>query len=255
MQVRNDRTVRVIKVGGAQLNDNARIGQLVAYVEDVLGAGHDVIIVHGGGCEIAEYHHRLGVPFEQKSGLRTTSAASLDIVTMVLCGLVNKRLVTQLELVGIHAIGVSGADLGLLRSEPIDRARLGHVGGPPQVDRTRLDWLLSTDAVPVIAPVSITRDGELLNVNADIAAQAIAVAKGAQCLEFVTDVDGIRSANGLERRIESPTIKHMLSTKAITGGMIPKVQAALAAVQSGVGRVRLGTYQSLRSGEATEVCS
>lgn len=245
--------VTVIKVGGAQLNMGSRLGDLVAYVEDAMGLGQRVIIVHGGGCEIADLHHQLGVPFEQKSGLRTTSAESIDIVTMVLAGLVNKRVVGQLQLVGIPAIGVSGIDLGLLRAECIDKDRLGYVGGVPDVNTGVLDKLLSLDAVPVVAPVSQDSNGQFLNVNADIAAQAVAVAMNAACLEFVTDVDGVKSPRGFEQRIDPDNLKRMLASKAITGGMIPKAQAAMAAVSAGVDRVRLGTYESLRNGNATEV--
>jgi len=246
--------IRVVKAGGAQLNDDARVERFVSYVKEVHEEDCRLVVVHGGGCEIGSLHERLGVPFTQKSGLRATFDGSMDIVTMVLCGLVNKRLVARMVRAGLPAVGLCGVDLGLLEADYIDRDRLGHVGGSPRVSAEALRTLLDCDVIPIIAPVSMSPEGELLNVNADIAAQAIAVALGARILEFVTDVDGLRTGNGFERRVEPPALKRLMATNTITGGMIPKVQAALAAVGGGVERVRMGSYDTLRKGTATEVC-
>lgn len=245
--------IRVIKVGGAQVDAPERLPRLANYVREAIEAGTQVVVVHGGGHEIAAYHRELGVPFESKSGLRTTSERSMEIVTMVLCGLVNTRLVAHFIENGHRAIGLSGVDLGMLEAEPIHAERLGRVGGAPRVNGVALKSLLSAGLMPVVAPVSLSSDGGLLNVNADIAAQAIAVAIGAECLEFVTDVEGLRGEHGVERRIPLASLRRLLGSDTVSGGMIPKVQAALAAVGGGVGTVRMGSYESLRMGTATEV--
>lgn len=250
---REKKGIRVIKVGGAQIDSDDRLPPLMDHIEEALNAHYPVVLVHGGGCEIGDYHKRLGVPFESKSGLRATSEQSMDIVTMVLCGLVNKRLVAHLVQRGHRAVGLSGVDLGMLRADPIHAERLGQVGGSPQVDSATIHTLLSDGVLPVIAPVSLSHEGQLLNVNADIAAQAIAVAIGASSLEFVTDVEGLRGNQGVEREILTPKLKELLASETVSGGMIPKVQAALAAVGGGVGCVRMGNYDSLRGGTATEV--
>lgn len=247
------RQIRIVKVGGAQLASAEQIDELCEYVRELRDADQSVVVVHGGGGEIGELHTKLGIPFEKKEGLRTTSRRSMDIVTMVLCGLVNKRIVARMLATDLPAVGLSGVDGGFLASDFVDRDRLGQVGGSPQVSPRIIETLLKDGVIPIIAPVSLSNEGGLLNVNADVAAQAISVALGASSLEFVTDVDGLKTENGVERRVEPAKLRKLLASEVITGGMIPKVQAAMAAISGGVDRVRIGSYQALGRGNATEV--
>lgn len=247
----NKRTV--VKVGGAGLVEPQFVDSLVEHVSSLVENGHSVAVVHGGGVEIGELHERLGLVFRKELGLRVTSDEGMDIVTMVLCGLANKRLVAKLNSAGLSALGVSGADLGLLKSSFLNRERLGRVGGPPEVDGDALERLFDTAPVLVIAPVSMGPDGALLNVNADVAAQTIAVALGVTSLDFVTDVEGVKTADGSVERLNASQVNDLIRNNIVTGGMIPKLQASLAALDGGVECVRVGNLTSLRNGSATEV--
>ena len=249
---KNPRTT-VIKVGGSLLTRTADVENLSHHVHGLSDRGHQVVIVHGGGVEIGQIHDAIGVPTVKKAGLRVTPEDSMAITTMVLCGLVNTRLVAGLLVTGIPALGLSGVDLGLLRCDLINERTLGRVGGPPRVDGALLRLLLEQGFVPVLAPVSLGVDGEPANVNADTAAQSVAAALGADSLDFVSDVDGVLDGDTPIRRISPAEVPPLIRRSVVSGGMIPKLQAALAALDAGVGRVRVGSLPSLRRGEATEV--
>lgn len=244
----------VVKVGGAQISSEDGLAQLLDFVKTSRLNGQ-IVLVHGGGKDIGRIHEQLGVPFSTESGLRVTSDESMEIVTMVLAGLVNKRLVAMFVNAGINAVGICGADFGLMRSMPINRDRLGRVGGPPMIDSEMLETVMRNCEIAVVSPVCLGDDGGLLNVNADMVAQAVAVALRADRLDFVTDVEGIRSDNGVLRQLDTAKLRELLGESVVTGGMIPKVRAALGAVDGGVARVRMGDYASLGGGTATEVCS
>jgi acetylglutamate kinase len=246
----------VTKIGGAMLDDAEERSRLCDHVAARVADGERMVLVHGGGPRISALHDALDEPRDAWEGLRVTSERGMEITTMVLCGLVNKTLVADLLARGVRAIGLSGIDLGLLRADLLDPERLGRVGGPPEVNVDAIArW---TDGlVPVIAPVSLGPDGRPVNVNADTAARALAAALGARCLDFVTDVPGVRG----ERSGDDP-IRRLCATEAddllrhpsaVGGGMRPKLRSAIAAVRGGVDRVRVGNLGSLRSGTATEV--
>jgi acetylglutamate kinase len=243
----------VVKVGGAQLETPERVRQIVAHVRQLVEKGREVVLVHGGGGEIGALHERLDVPWRTHHGLRVTHDESMDIVAMVLCGLVNKRLVARLVAAGVPALGLCGADLGLMRTSLLNADRLGRVGGPPSVDHERLGDLLDRGHMLVLSPVCLGPDGDLVNVNADTVAQTVAVALDADCLEFVTDVDGVRTSTGNAGRLSTKEAQRLIRESVIKAGMIPKVQAAVAALDGGVVSVRVGTPQSLAQGTATEV--
>ncbi len=244
----------VIKVGGAQISTDEGLAQLLSFVRKTTQGNQQVVLVHGGGKDIGRIHQQLGVPFATESGLRVTSDESMEIVTMVLAGLVNKRLVSMFVNAGVSAIGVCGSDLGIMRSEPINAERLGRVGGPPKVNVQALETMMQQSEIAVVSPVCLGDDGGLLNVNADMVAQSVAIALRADQLDFVTDVEGIRAENGVLRKLDIDGLRALLGESVVTGGMIPKVQAALGAVTGGVGRVRMGHYESLGGNTATEVC-
>lgn len=244
----------VLKAGGRVFHDAASLQHLGDYVVERLDAGQPLVIVHGGGVLISSLHDQLGLETVKHGGLRVTPAESMTAVAMALRGAANAQIVSHLVSRDVPALGISGVDLGVLRSRFLNREKLGRVGGPPSVDAERLRALLAQGYVPVIAPVCLGPDGGLLNVNADSVAHAVAVAVKASSLDFVSDVPGVYERDGQVRpQIRGGEMSSFLESAEIKGGMIPKLQASLAAVSAGVGRVRIGTLDSLAANQATEV--
>lgn len=251
LAVKDKRPLHVFKVGGAHLDDVDYIDQLVTVVRGSLKKKARVVLVHGGGKEIGQLHDALKIPFKKSLGLRVTSSESMDLVTMTLSGLVNKRVVAQLNHAGLNALGVSGADAGMMHAEFLNLSQLGRVGGPPRVDVAQLNRLLSVCDVLVVAPVCVGPDGDLVNVNADLVGQALAVAMGAEHLDFITDVAAVKTDTGHAAQMTGEYAETLIHNKVIKGGMIPKIQASLAALEAGVGCVRIGNVESLAADEAT----
>jgi acetylglutamate kinase len=247
----------VLKVGGANLERPAYVEQLTAHVAERTKAGERIVLVHGGGSEIGALHDALDVPCRKWNGLRVTSEKGMEITTMVLCGVVNKRVVARLVERGVAALGLSGIDLGLLRAELLDAEMLGRVGDTPRVEVNRLRSILDAGLVPVVAPVSLGPDGRPVNVNADTAAHALAMALRADSLDFVSDVPGVRiraESDDIASSLAVPEVEKLLRAgTVVTGGMVPKLTSAVAAVKAGVGRVRVGNLSGIARGQATEV--
>ena len=228
----------VVKIGGHALED-AELRR--RFCEDVIlldWVGIKVVVVHGGGRQINAMLDRLGMESVFKDGLRVTDAATLGVVEMVLTGSMSQDLVRLIGYLGGAAVGLSGCDGGLARGR-ITQPELGRVGEVSAVDRTVIDRLIG-DFIPVIAPLATGEDGEPLNVNADVFAAQLAQALGAEKLVLLTDIAGVLDAD--KRLI--PTISergaHDLITRGvIIGGMIPKVENALAALAAGVGKVHI----------------
>lgn len=230
----------VIKYGGSAM---ASI-EASTFARDVTAlkhAGARVVVVHGGGSAITSTATRLGVETIFVDGQRYTDAATIDVVMMVLAGRLNKQVVRLLCRAGGSAVGLSGVDGDLLQCVRSidDGVDLGLVGKVTAVRTELLELLLQAGQIPVIAPAAVDDDGTIHNVNADMAASAIAGALHADLLLFMSDVAGIR--------IDEETVANMTSTDArsgiilgsISGGMIPKVNAALEALNAGVSRVRI----------------
>ncbi len=244
----------VIKVGGNELDDPAFLDGLVGAI-GWLGAEHRVVLVHGGGKEIAAWQEKLGLMPRFIEGLRVTDDQSMAVAEMVLSARTNKMLVARLLRAGILAAGISGVDGGLLIVEKMTHPAgdLGRVGRIVGSDPLILRALLAAGFVPVVSPISLGRDGRSYNVNADQAAQAIAVALGASALAFVSNVPGVK-ANG--QVVESLTVAQAegwIKDGTISGGMIPKVRAALEAVNAGVRRAVITNLAGLRENTGTAV--
>jgi acetylglutamate kinase len=227
-----DQTI-LIKIGGSTLGAE---DTSFADVAELQRAGARVVIVHGGGPETTTWMAKMGVPAEFVDGLRVTNEAGLGVATAVLAGLVNKRLVAQLTALGVRALGLSGVDGGLVRGT-VTKPELGFVAGTVDVNADPLDALLVAGYVPVISPIGTAADdaAQLLNINADTVAGAVAVAVGATHLVFLTDVDGILDAHKrLMKRIPLDTAEGLMTSGVVRGGMIPKLEACIQAGNAGI---------------------
>ena len=218
----------VVKLGGTTLAGAAAvIGELTQT--------HDLVLVHGGGKRLTDWMSRLGVESRFVEGRRVTSEAVLDVALAVLGGLVNTELVAELLRAGVAAVGLTGVDGGLLVAERVER--LGRVGRVVGANPAALYALLAAGQLPVIAPLALDKRGEIVNVNADEAAGGLAGALGARLI-LLTDTDGVLDAAGQRiAQLDELSAEQLLSEGVISGGMVPKVQAALAVLRSGAGEV------------------
>lgn len=246
MQAYSGKTV-VIKYGGHAMG-NAELGR--AFARDVAllrQSGCFPIVVHGGGPQIGAMLDRVGIKSEFRSGLRVTDKATIEVVEMVLAGSLNKRIVADFNAEGARAIGMCGKDGNMVTAVKVTRTErdpdsniekvidLGFVGEPERVDSTVLDMISNSGLIPVIAPVALGADGETYNVNADTFAGAIAGAAGASRLLFLTDVPGVLDSSGkLVARLTVAEAKALIDDGTISGGMIPKVETCIDALERGV---------------------
>jgi len=236
--------MNVIKLGGSLLDDPARRAEALSAIAAQWNAGKELVLVHGGGKHIDANLKRLGIPKRTYAGLRITDDATLDVVVATLAGSVNKMLVAELSAMGVIVAGISGCDASTLAAEPhppIDGVDLGHVGRVTGGDPTLIQALVTNGILPVVSSIAEGPDGALLNVNADTAAAAIAIAVGAEELIFITDVAGLLDATGnVVPELCATDAEALLGTEVVTGGMRPKLQAALHALGSGVRRITIG---------------
>lgn len=240
-------TVRVVKVGGRELHPSAGLEVVAGWVARQSRAGRCVILVHGGGEEVTDRAAALGLRSVHEHGQRVTSAPMLEIVTEVLAGRINTRLVRAVTRAGAAAAGLTGATDRLLTVTPAGdpAGSLGWVGKPRAVHARVLRILLDAGLVPVLAPLGVDRKGNLYNVNADLAAAAIAATLEAE-LFLVTDVPGVSGeAETVLPELSVPEARRLREAGVITGGMIPKIEAAEHALRSGATRVWIGPLGGL----------
>ncbi|MGQ3488574.1 acetylglutamate kinase [Roseovarius pacificus] len=231
---RYDGAIVVIKFGGHAMGSDEAMETFARDVVLLRQVGVNPVIVHGGGPMINQMLDKLDIKSDFVGGKRVTDAATMEVVEMVLSGRVNKRIVQAINAQGGRAVGLSGKDANLITCDPAD-PRLGLVGNPSQVDPAILHTLFRDDAIPVIAPLGAGRDGETYNINGDTAAGAIAAALKADRLLLLTDVDGVRDASGeVVTELTADQIREMTKDGTIAGGMIPKTETALAAIEGGV---------------------
>ncbi|WP_353296225.1 acetylglutamate kinase [Sulfitobacter pacificus] len=228
-----DATV-VIKLGGHAMGSDEAMDEFARDVALMRQVGVNPVIVHGGGPMINDMLDRLNIQSEFKNGKRVTDAPTMEVVEMVLSGLVNSRIVQAISEQGGRAVGLSGKDSGLIICEPED-PELGLVGKPVKIDPRILRDLAEKDIIPVIAPLGMGLDGETFNINGDTAAGAIAAALQADRLLLLTDVAGVKNAEGdVLTELTASQIDAMIADGSIAGGMIPKTQTALDALAGGV---------------------
>jgi acetylglutamate kinase len=231
---RYDGSIVVIKLGGHAMGSDEAMETFARDVVLMQQVGVNPVIVHGGGPMINQMLEKLDIKSEFVNGKRVTDEATMEVVEMVLSGRVNKRIVQAINGQGGKAVGLSGKDAGLITCDPADPA-LGLVGNPTEINPSILHTLFRDDAIPVIAPLGAGRNGETYNINGDTAAGAIAAALKADRLLLLTDIDGVRDATGeVVTELTADQIREMTREGVIAGGMIPKTETALAAIEGGV---------------------
>lgn len=234
----------VVKYGGSAMLDEQLKKRVIEDVALLKLVGFKPVIVHGGGKEISRWVKKAGMESQFVNGLRVTDAETMEIVEMVL-GRVNKGLVNLVEQIGVHAVGLSGKDGGLLKAEKkfTDGQDIGFVGEIARVNPEIIYELLEKDFVPVICPIGVDDQFATYNINADDAAYAVARAIGAEKLVFLTDIEGVyKNPNDPSTRLSEITIaeaEQLIKEGYVGGGMLPKLQNCIEAIQNGVSRVHI----------------
>jgi acetylglutamate kinase len=235
----------VVKYGGHAMGDVTMGDSFARDVVLLKQVGINPIVVHGGGPQIAHMLQRLGIKSTIVDGLRVTDAATMEVVEMVLAGTINKQLVSAINAEGGCAIGLCGKDGGLIQARKMVLTRveagtrteidLGFVGEPQQIAAHVLDTFKQSDIIPVIAPIGVGQRGETYNINADTVAGAVAAAVRAERLLLLTDVAGVLDGDRrLISEITTASARRLIAEGVISGGMIPKVETCLQAVEGGV---------------------
>jgi acetylglutamate kinase len=236
----------VVKYGGHAMGDAEAARDFAEDVVLLKAVGINPIVVHGGGPQIGAMLKKLGVESSFVDGLRVTDAETAKIAEMVLSGAINKEIVSWISQAGGKAVGISGKDGGFVTAEKVSRTTrdpdsniervvdLGFVGEPKTIDCTVLDTLSAAGMIPVVAPIGVGADGHTYNINADTMAGAIAAATGAARLFLLTDVAGVLDKEGnLLTDLDPAAINALKADGTVTGGMIPKLETCIAAVEGG----------------------
>ncbi|SMH49702.1 acetylglutamate kinase [Maritimibacter sp. HL-12] len=223
----------VIKFGGNAMGDDEAMNSFARDIVLMRQVGVNPVVVHGGGPMINDMLKRLDVTSHFVHGKRVTDAATMEVVEMVLAGRVNKRIVQAISDAGGRAVGLTGKDARLMVCDQTD-PDLGFVGTPAEMDTTVLTKLFEAEIIPVIAPIGMGRAGETFNVNGDTAAGAVAAALRADRLLLLTDVEGVKDSEGkVITELKAHDIRDLTDAGVIAGGMIPKTETALMALDGG----------------------
>jgi acetylglutamate kinase len=235
----------VIKYGGSALKDETIKNSVMQDIALLKFVGIRPVIVHGGGPEINKALAQMGKKSEFINGCRVTDEETMEIVEMVLAGKLNKKIVTELNMQGIKAVGICGKDAGTMIAQKkiVDGVDLGLVGEVKSVDTHLIQTLMDNDFVPVIAPIGVDEAGNTYNINADYAAVAIAGALKATKLVFLTDVAGVltdvNDPKSILSFVKVDKVTQLIEDGTISGGMIPKVECCIAGVEAGVEHVHI----------------
>lgn len=235
---------RVIKLGGRVQSDPSLAGVLAA----AWATSRALVVVHGGGDEVSALQTAFGRVSQFVEGKRVTAVEDLDLLRMALSGSANQRLVSAMVGAGVPAVGISGEDAGMVRAVANQRATMGEVGTPSDVDPALLRHLLAGGFCPVVSPLARDRASDaagVLNVNGDDAAAAIAVALLADELLLVSDVEGVLMDGVTVTQLDAETARDAIRRGVARGGMAAKLDAALNALARGVARVRIGAVSAL----------
>ena len=239
-------SIIVIKYGGHAMKDTKSIKSFCEDIALLKQSGLKPVIVHGGGPQIGNMLEKLGIETKFESGMRITDEKTLEIVEMVLCGGINKEIASNINNCGCKAVGLSGKDASMIIAKKHDGkikdesniekiVDLGFVGIPEKINTDIIEILTSNDFIPVIAPLGISEDGKTFNINADTVAGAIAHSLNAKRLLVLTDVEGVKDNqnNVIEELTKDEALK-LIADETIDGGMIPKINTCIDAVEKGV---------------------
>ncbi|MBY0095324.1 acetylglutamate kinase [Mesobacillus maritimus] len=227
----------VLKCGGSVLDELSPA--FFEAIHSLKKNGYKPVIVHGGGPAINTMLDLYKIDSKFHNGLRVTCDKTMEVVEMVLSGKTNRQLVSLLAEGGLNAIGLNGSDGGCLVADFINKEDLGFVGTVTMVNKEIINKLIDSDLIPVITPIGATEDGERLNINADYAAAAVAKAIDAERCIFVTNVEGILINGELIEETSTTEIQEYISDGHIYGGMIPKVESAISALDKGINQVMI----------------
>ncbi|MDP3386795.1 MAG: acetylglutamate kinase [Eubacteriales bacterium] len=237
--------VYAIKIGGSILDCDESLKSFVQQIRRLHSSGINIVIIHGGGNDISQMLRRLGIESRFDKGLRITDSQTMEVVEMVLSGKNSKRIVSELQLKKLNAVGISGKDHNtiLCRKQTSNGQDLGFVGEIIAVDPTILRLLFSNDIIPIISPIGTDEAGVTYNINADTAASAIASSLNAQKLIYMTDVDGIymdfKDKNSVIPRITPAYGNSLINGGIVSDGMIPKVKNCIEALYSGINSIHI----------------
>ena len=256
-----ERKMTIVKVGGAVVEDETKLAQLLTDFKAIEGAK---MLVHGGGRRATQVAARLGIESKMVEGRRITDADMLEVVTMVYGGLVNKHIVALLQAIGVNAIGLTGADADIIRSvkRPVkDGIDYGFVGDVKEADGAKMADFIGNGLVPVIAPLTHDGQGHMLNTNADTMAQETAKAMAREgwqvTLIYAFEKAGVLSNadddSSLIGHINAEDFARLKADGTISGGMVPKIENALQAVSAGVSRVVITSAQAIDGQHGTTI--
>ena len=239
-------SIIVIKYGGHAMKDTKSIKSFCEDIALLKQSGLKPVIVHGGGPQIGNMLEKLGIETKFESGMRITDDKTLEIVEMVLCGGINKEIASNINNCGCKAVGLSGKDASMIIAKKHDGkikdesniekiVDLGFVGIPEKINTDIIEILTSNDFIPVIAPLGISEDGKTFNINADTVAGAIAHSLNAKRLLVLTDVEGVKdNQNNVIEELTKDEAMKLVADETIAGGMIPKINTCIDAVEKGV---------------------
>ncbi|HEY2445055.1 MAG TPA: acetylglutamate kinase [Rhizomicrobium sp.] len=244
--LRYDSETVVVKYGGHAMEG----GVSEHFAQDIVlmkQTGIDPVVVHGGGPQIGSMLSKLSIPSSFVDGLRVTDDAAIEVVEMVLTGAINKQIVSGINAAGGRAVGLSGKDGNIVIARKLERYKLdpmtlekrlvdlGFVGEPEKINPEVLRTIINSDLIPVIAPIGVGRKGETYNINADTVAGSVAGAMAAARLLLLTDVEGVLDRDGkVIPRLSIAEARELIADGTILGGMIPKIETAIEAVEAGV---------------------
>ena len=232
--------VFVIKYGGAAQTDEGLKSDFARDIVLLQLVGIKVVIVHGGGKKINSLLDKLNIESHFEDGLRVTNKDTMEVVEMALSGLINKEITSLLVAHGARAVGISGKDDGLLRASAFNLEKYGFVGKIDAVNEAVINALLKEDIIPVIAPIALGENATSYNINADLAASAIAAKLRASKAIFLSDIKGVLDKNGeLISKLDEAKIAELKSGGTISGGMIPKLEASLECIKAGAKAVHI----------------
>lgn len=232
--------VFVIKYGGAAQTDEGLKNDFARDIVLLQLVGIKVVIVHGGGKKINSLLDKLNIESHFEDGLRVTNKDTMEVVEMALSGLINKEITSLLVAHGARAVGISGKDDGLLRASAFNLEKYGFVGKIDEVNEAVINALLKEDIIPVIAPIALGANATSYNINADLAASAIAAKLRASKAIFLSDIKGVLDKNGkLISKLDEAKIAELKNDGTISGGMIPKLEASLECIKAGAKAVHI----------------